>query len=72
MMHFGDKIVPAEFPELNLLAWNRNPVRPIAPDEAFALYERYWRLVDADNLTPREQLLIKELTDECGHGVMLV
>lgn len=70
-MHFGHKIVPKEFPELNLLAWNRDPARPIDADEAFALYERNWRFVDRENLTPREGLLIRELADEYGHGMML-
>ena len=30
-------IVPAEFPKLAMLAWNRNPARPIPPEEALAL-----------------------------------
>jgi hypothetical protein len=72
MTHFGNQIVPAEFPELKMLAWNRNPARPIAADEAFALYERNWRFVDRENLTSREKLLIEELTEEYGHGLMLV
>lgn len=71
MMHFGPEIIPAEFPELSTLVWNRNPVRPIAADEVFALYERNWRFVDKDHLTAREKRLIQELTDEYGHGCML-
>ena len=70
-MHFGPAIVPAEFPELNALVWNRNPARPIAAEEVFALYERNWRFVDQDNLTDRERLLIAELTAEFGCGHML-
>ena len=72
MTHFGNQIVPDEFPELKILAWNRDPARPIAAAEAFALYERNWRFVDRENLTPREKLLIEELTEEYGHGLMLV
>jgi hypothetical protein len=67
-----DQIVPAEFPELDLLAWSRDPARPIAAAEAFALYERNWRFVDRENLTVREKLLIEELTEEYGHGFLLV
>lgn len=70
-MHFGPEIVPAEFPELKTLVWNRDPARPIAAEEVFALYERNWRFVDQDFLTDKERLLIQELTDEYGHGHML-
>jgi hypothetical protein len=70
-MHFGPEIVPAEFPELKTLVWNRDPARPIAAEEVFALYERNWRFVDQDFLTDKERRLIQELTDEYGHGHML-
>lgn len=33
-------IIPAEFPELQALAWNRDVTCPIPAKEAFALYER--------------------------------
>jgi hypothetical protein len=33
-------IVPAEFPELQALLWNRDAARPIPAEAAFALYER--------------------------------
>ncbi|MBB3590582.1 hypothetical protein FHX08_000926 [Rhizobium sp. BK529] len=72
MTHFGNEIVPAEFPELKMLAWNSSPARPIAAGEAFALYERNWRFVDRGKLTPHEKLLIEELTEEYGHGITLV
>lgn len=61
-------IIPKEFPELNLLVWNRDPARPITRDVAFALYERNWRFVDADRLTPREAALVRDLAGEFGHG----
>ena len=64
-------IVPAEFPELKMLVWNRDPARPIAAEEAFHLYERNWRHVNADRLTPREAQLIRRLTDQFGNGVFL-
>ena len=72
MTHFGPEIIPAQFPELKTLVWNRDPARPIAADEVFALYERNWRFVDKGNLTAEEKLLIEELTGEFGHGRMLV
>ena len=65
-------IVPAEFPELAMLVWNRDPTRPIPPEEALALYERNWRHVDKEHLTPEEARLVHELVEEFGSGVLLV
>lgn len=64
-------IVPRDYPELQMLAWNRDVARPIPPEEALALYERNWRHVDADHLTPREAELIDDLVEEFGNGLML-
>lgn len=63
--------MPADYPELALLAWNRDPARPINAEEAFALYERNWRHVDKERLTAREADLIRDLTDRFGHGHLL-
>jgi hypothetical protein len=68
----ADLIVPKDFPELGMLAWNRDPARPIPRDEALALYERNWRHVDAEHLTAAEAELIEELAEEFGHGHLLV
>ncbi|WP_245454941.1 hypothetical protein [Mesorhizobium sp. M9A.F.Ca.ET.002.03.1.2] len=65
-------IIPAEFPQLQALAWNRDAARPIPAEEAFALYERNWRFVDQTRLTAREKQLIQSLAAEFGHGVLLV
>ena len=64
-------IVPKDFPELGLLAWNRDASRPIERQEAFELYNRNWRHVDAEHLTPREAALIDELTREFGRGLRM-
>lgn len=64
-------IVPADYPELKTLVWNRDPARPIPAEEAFAIYERNWRFVNAEHLTEREAKLIRELTDTFGKGVLL-
>ncbi|GAA2884382.1 hypothetical protein GGQ99_005123 [Aminobacter niigataensis] len=72
MTHFGPAIVPKDFPELKMLMWNRDCARPMPADEVFALYERNWRFVDRARLTAEETLLIAELTEEFGHGHMLV
>ena len=64
-------VVPADYPELKMLVWNRDPARPIPAADAFALYERNWRLVDKQNLTEREARLIRELTEAFGNGIFL-
>jgi len=66
------EIIPNDFPELKMLAWNRDPARPIPASEAFALYERNWRFVDAGALTEAEAALIRDLTRAYGNGVLLV
>lgn len=48
-LHVGNQIIPADFPELKRLVWNRDPLRSIAAEEVFALYERNWRFVDQDH-----------------------
>lgn len=65
-------IVPAEFPELKALVWNRDPAREIPAREAFALYERNWRFVDRERLSKDEVDLIEELAHTFGHGRLLV
>lgn len=66
--HYAELIVPKDYPQLGLLAWNRDAARPIPREEAFELYERNWRHVDVDHLTPGEADLINELTQEFAQG----
>lgn len=72
MPNVPEDIVPADFPELANLVWNRDPSRPIDGETALALYERNWRFVDAGALTERERALIDRLVAEHGKGVLLV
>ena len=65
-------IVPADFPQLKQLVWNRNAARPIAAEEVFSLYERNWRFVDIARLTPPEAALIADLAQKFGKGRLLV
>jgi hypothetical protein len=65
-------IVPAEFPELKALVWNRDPACGIPAQEAFALYERNWRFVDRNRLSKHEARLIEDLARVFGHGRLLV
>jgi hypothetical protein len=56
----------ADYPQLRDLAWNR--VDAFVPaKEAFQLYERNWRLLDADALDERERALIEHLRTAFGN-----
>lgn len=63
-------IIPSDYKQLNLLAWNRGRDDPIDEDEVFELYECYWRFIDEDTLEEKERQLIDRLTKEYGNGVM--
>jgi hypothetical protein len=65
-------VIPQEFPELRLLVWNRDAAHPIPRAEAFEIYERQWRHVDADRLTAAGAALIRGLAEEFGRGHLLV
>ena len=71
MVVMNDTFQIDEYPQLALLAWNR-VVRDITGEEAFGLYERYWRFVDANGLTPDEAAFIERLKTQYGHGVLNV
>ncbi|MCV9964340.1 hypothetical protein OIU34_20850 [Pararhizobium sp. BT-229] len=71
MIRASDCIVPADFPELRNLCWNRNPNRSITREEAFLLYDRNWRFVDEDSLTDNERSLIDALEGEFGAGLKI-
>jgi hypothetical protein len=58
-----------EYPELALLCWNRAD-RFLSAREAFALYERNWRFVDAARLSARERDLVDRLVQRYGNGVL--
>jgi hypothetical protein len=64
-------VVPRDYPELSLLAWNRDPSRPISAVEAFGIYEGHWRHLDASRLEPHEADLIEALVETFGQGQLL-
>jgi hypothetical protein len=66
-----DTVIPAAWPELARLAWNRDPSRPIPGAEAFGLYEANWRHVDRAALTQAERDLIEALAERYGAGHLL-
>ncbi len=65
-------VIPADFPELARLAWNRDPSRPISGEEALGLYEANWRHVEVGALTEPERQLIRILADRFGDGHLLI
>jgi len=62
----------ADFPQLQLIAWNRQKDGFIEEEEAFALYERNWRWIEQASLSADERQLIERLTHVFGHGVLNV
>lgn len=61
----------AAYENLKGLCWNRRE-RYIAAEEAFRLYERNWRFVDARRMKPAERALIERLAARFGNGVLNV
>jgi hypothetical protein len=62
----------ADYPQLRLIAWNRQPDSVVTEKEALALYEANWRWIDERTLTPEERKLIEQLVQEVGKGVLNV
>jgi hypothetical protein len=61
-----------QFPQLSLIAWNRQPDDEITAEEAFGLYESNWRFVEQDRLDREERELIDCLVATYGNGLMNV
>ncbi|MFZ6746471.1 hypothetical protein ACO0LC_24830 [Undibacterium sp. JH2W] len=67
-----DTFVIGDYPQLRLIAWNRDPHDAITGEEAFGLYERSWRFVDESVMLPHERALVDRLTREYGDGILHV
>jgi len=65
----SEAIEVGRYPQLKLLCWNRRNQFLTAQD-AWSLYERNWRFVEADRLEPSERQLIEMLTSRFGGGIM--
>lgn len=61
-----------DYPQLKLIAWNRDPATVLDGADALALYERNWHFVDTDTLAPDERELIRQLVEVHGNGVLHV
>ncbi len=59
------------FENLAALCWNRRE-RYLSAEEAFRLYERNWRLVDARRMKPAERTLVERLQARYGNGLLNV
>lgn len=67
-----ERIRLGDYPQLRRLAWHAPGVAELTPDEALSLYERNWRHLDREHMTPRERDLLEALTRERGGGRLLV
>jgi len=70
-------LVPAtvrlgDYAQLRMIAWNRKQNDLVSQEEALALYERNWDLVDAEKMLPEEQALLQRLIKVHGNGVLHV
>ena len=63
------RIDVASYPNLRLLCWNLAASR-VTRRDAFAIYERNWRWIDAANTPPHERALIDSLAAEFGGGLI--
>ena len=62
----------SKFPQLRRLAWNMAEDSYLTADEALSLYERNWRHLDHDALSPEESYFIDHLVRTVGNGTLLV
>lgn len=67
-----DRIRLADYPQLRKLAWQLSGVEDLSHEEALSLYERNWRHVEVEKLTPQERALIQALTATRPGGRLLV
>jgi hypothetical protein len=59
-----------DFPVLDQLLWDSH-VQQLSTERAFLTYEKRWGYVDHSQLTAHERYLIKQLTEQVGHGVFM-
>lgn len=59
----------SDYPQLFLIAWNRDRNGFMDEQDAFHLYESHWRFVDIEDLSLFEKDFIVRLTNTYGEGV---
>lgn len=67
-----ERILLADYPQLEHLAWHAPGLAELTPAEALGVYERHWRHLDRDALDPRERALLEALVRQEGGGRLLV
>lgn len=50
-----------DYPQLKQLAWQVHGTDELTPTEALSIYDRNWRHIDEDSLTPHEKELVEAL-----------
>lgn len=65
-------VLIGDYPQLQSVAWNRRENATCSEIEALALYERNWRFVDHEALSPKERAFIERLVAVHGNGVLHV
>lgn len=65
-------VTVGDYPGLRTLAWQTDAGTTVTEVEALNLYERGWRHLDREALTPEERAFIQHLADTYSHGRLLV
>jgi hypothetical protein len=70
MEYNGVMVRLTDYPQLRFIAWSRRPDGEITEEDALALYETHWDMVDQAALGDNEKALIDRLAREVGHGFL--
>ena len=70
MGYNGPMVRLTDYPQLRLIAWSRRLDGEIMEEDALALYEKHWDMVDEAALGDDERVLIDRLAREVGHGYL--
>ncbi|MCL2901373.1 hypothetical protein [Brenneria tiliae] len=60
----------ADYPQMKACAWYLTQDTQFDDREALSFYERNWKYIEQDKLTPHERRLIKRLSEELGNGFL--
>jgi transcriptional regulator with XRE-family HTH domain len=60
------------YPQLKKLAWQLKGTKQIRPKEALELYERNWKHIDFEKMSPRERDFVERLLQAFGRERLLV
>jgi hypothetical protein len=58
-------------PQLRQICWNRRTDITVSDEDALALYERNWSMVDLDKMTEPERAYLDGLIETVGHGTLM-